>query len=321
MLVASVDSGDVPRSWSKSEKALAARLVARALKRPAPVLLNDLAEPSVADRRSLCRGPDRRPPACARWRGDCGSSARAPQGRPRSEALGRLGPDPWAVSLTVLRRRTTPSPRARRPDLRRQLLLSSGAPSWNAAMLAALGRMPLVVPVVVAAALRGPRADVESLRAGSLPSFPTAGGRILAARPGPRKASDPLPRSGFRAPSSELSVERTARARRPARANGRARIPRGRGGADGVRCKRGPGLDPRRRARHGAGRDRGGPVVGARLGDRGSRRRHRPRTTGGRARAAARRRSPRRSRRAGADRGRGRGARRRTVPRRWSFSP
>ncbi|HEY4014041.1 MAG TPA: FliM/FliN family flagellar motor switch protein [Polyangiaceae bacterium] len=195
VLIAGADSGAYP-VLVESEKALAARVVARALKRPEPVLLNDQPEPL-----SRVAGALAAVLMAVLRRAHAGVATRVlgagPAREMASEALDRLGSDPWALSLTVLLENDA---YAARVVLSSAALLSCPAPPWNGLTLAALGPTPLVVPIV-AAVTRMTRTDVESLRPGDA-IVPRPGERIW---PTARVAHANVP-VWLSPPSSELGV-------------------------------------------------------------------------------------------------------------------
>jgi flagellar motor switch/type III secretory pathway protein FliN len=182
----------------EAEKTLATHLVARALRRPAPALLTDEPEPL-----SRIAGAFAAVVMAVLRRAHTGGATRVLGAGPAREtsahAFDRLGPDPWAVSLTVLMDNEA---YAARVVVSGAAVLSSPTPPWSSPVLAALGGTPLAIPVL-AAATSVALADVESLRPGDA-ILPRPGERIWPLSRG-RRAEGPVP-VWLSPPSSDLGV-------------------------------------------------------------------------------------------------------------------
>jgi type III secretion system YscQ/HrcQ family protein len=149
-----------PGALLEAEGALAANLVARALKRPPPVWVDPMAAPSPG-----AAGAFAAVLAAAVRRAHGGIAMRVLAAGPAAtlEAdLATLDPELLALSLTVLIERDA---FAARVVLSRLTALASGAPPWDARALASLGPAPLALPIVALATV-ATAADMATLRLG-----------------------------------------------------------------------------------------------------------------------------------------------------------
>jgi flagellar motor switch/type III secretory pathway protein FliN len=161
VLLARADDPGIARSvLIEAEGALAANVVARALRRPTSRLVTTEKTPSpglagafaaivVAAARRAHQGV----PICVRSAGPAGAV---------EASLAELEPELWAISLTVL---VAHDAFAARVIVSRAAAISSAAPAWDAGVLASLGPTPLVLPIV-ACATWAAAADVATLRSG-----------------------------------------------------------------------------------------------------------------------------------------------------------
>lgn len=142
------------------EPALAATLVARSLERPAPVLVNAATAPSPAIAGALAAvllAAARRAPVGVAMR-VLGAGPATPLEAPFAER----DPEPWVVSLTVL---VAHDAFAARVIVSRKSALTSPPAPWETATLAALGPIPLALPIV-ACATQVTAGELASLRPG-----------------------------------------------------------------------------------------------------------------------------------------------------------
>jgi flagellar motor switch/type III secretory pathway protein FliN len=186
VFLARADAADVASAaLVEAEGALAANLIARALKRPAPRLLNPGAavSPGVA-------GAFGAVVLAAARRAHAGIALRVLAAGPApalESDFARLDPELWAVSLTVL---VAHDAFESRVIVSRGAGLSSVAPPWNARALAALGATPLALPVVACATFVA-AADLATLRPGDA-FVPLPGGRWPLARGDHGRAVGPV---------------------------------------------------------------------------------------------------------------------------------
>jgi flagellar motor switch/type III secretory pathway protein FliN len=182
----------------EAERALALQVVARALRRPPPTVVSDATEPL-----SRVAGAFGAVLMAVLRRAHAGVATRVLRAGPASEtspqSLACLGPEPCAISLTVLLENDAFAARAL---VSPAAVLSSPAPPWNTRSLAELGDTPLLVPVVAATTRIG-RADLESLRPGDA-ILPRPGERIWPLSEGTR-ADEPSP-VWLSPPSSEVGI-------------------------------------------------------------------------------------------------------------------
>jgi flagellar motor switch/type III secretory pathway protein FliN len=197
LLARADDPGFTRGALVEAEGALAATVIARALRRPAPRLLVTGATPSpgiagafaaiiVAAARRAHRGI----PISVRSAGPASAL---------EAALAEVEPDLWAVSLTVL---VLHDAFAARIIVSRAAAASSAGPAWDVHALTSLGATPLAIPIVACAAWAA-AADVATLRSGD------------AFMPGPLGKSWEIVRGGqagaigpvlLAAPSSDLGL-------------------------------------------------------------------------------------------------------------------
>lgn len=161
VVLARADFPDVARGvLVEAEGALAANVVARALKRPAPSLVNTGAAPSQG-----VAGAFAAVVVAAARRAHAGIAMRvlgAGPARALEADLSQLDPELWAVSLTVL---VGHDAFAARVVVSRGAALPCTAPPWDARALAALGPTPLAMPIVACATF-ATAAEVATLRMG-----------------------------------------------------------------------------------------------------------------------------------------------------------
>jgi flagellar motor switch/type III secretory pathway protein FliN len=147
VLIAPADSMDTARgALIEAEGALAANVVARALKRTPPHVLDTGSAPSLGIAGAMAAVL-----LAGARRAHTGTAPRVLAAGPARALecdLARLAPDLLAISLTVL---VADDAFAARVVLSRSATQSAPSPPWNAKALAALGSMPLAVPVVACA--------------------------------------------------------------------------------------------------------------------------------------------------------------------------
>lgn len=161
VVLARADTPEVARSaLVEAERSLATAIVSRVLDRKPPVVV-DASAPAAA---SLAGAFAAVVAAIAR-RVHAGVAPRviaAGPGSALASDLARLGPDRIALTFTVLVDRDAHAGRVVVP---RTFLSAAASPPWDAHSLAALGAIPLSLPIV-ACAVRASAADIASLQAG-----------------------------------------------------------------------------------------------------------------------------------------------------------
>jgi flagellar motor switch/type III secretory pathway protein FliN len=146
LLVAARGASVEPSVLLEAEPALAASLVARALRRPLPSLV----KPGVALSPAVAGALAAVVVAAAR-RSHRGIAMRVLRAGPASVLaadLARSDPELWAVSLTVL---VAHDAFAARAIVSRAAALTSSTPLWDVGALAGLGLTPLALPIVASA--------------------------------------------------------------------------------------------------------------------------------------------------------------------------
>ncbi len=196
VMLASADTAGPGRvALIEAEGALAATLLARALKRPAPLLFRTNAAPS-----ETVAGAFGAVVVAAVRRAHAGLAVRALEvgaAAALESEIAKLDPELFALSLTVL---VADEAFAARVVVTRDAGFSGIVPPWNARVLAGLGAAPLAVPLVACAMLLTPT-EVAGLALGDAvvpDSWPLARVRDGASE-GPVWLSAPSSELGLRA--------------------------------------------------------------------------------------------------------------------------
>jgi flagellar motor switch/type III secretory pathway protein FliN len=194
-----LDQGPHQGDWSalvEAETPLVADVVSRALRRPAPPVVRAGATPSPAVAGAFAAFV-----LAASRRAHAGKALRLLAAGPAGDLeahLARRDPERWSLSLTIL---VGENAYAARVVVPRDIALTHAAPSqWDRKALAALGSVPLALPIVACAA-SATAAEVATLRAGD--AFVPPLSRRIESLAGPVLLAGPSSELGLRAELGE----------------------------------------------------------------------------------------------------------------------